>query len=356
MDVATVDLFCGVGGMTHGFESVGIPVSAGVDINPDCQFPFEKNNDAEFVEADIADIDSEKISSLFHEDSCKILTGCAPCQPFSNLNNGANSKEMDDWSLLQEFGRIIRDIQPEIIAMENVTEIRNHQVYSKFIDTLFKNNYNLSIKKIDCEKYGVPQSRRRLIVLASKYGDISLVGPTHTDFNDQPTVRKTIGGDTLNSIEAGESNDRDPLHQSQALSEKNLERIRQSVPGGTWRDWDSDLMLSCHKKDSGNSYDSVYARMEWDKPAPTVTTQFYAYGSGRFGHPQQDRAISLREGAMLQTFDKSYVFIRESDDEIHFKQIGQYIGNAIPVQLAEIIGRSINQHIDKNNVRHRNTG
>ncbi|MFC7007762.1 DNA cytosine methyltransferase [Halalkalicoccus salilacus] len=210
MDVTAVDLFCGVGGLTHGFESIGIPVAAGIDVNPDCRYPFEANNDAEFVEADIAETSSDEIASLYPDDGYKILAGCAPCQPFSNLNNGRDSEEMDDWSLLREFGRIVRDIQPELVTMENVIEIRNHQVYSRFVDTLFKLGYDISVNKVNCTDYGVPQNRKRLVVLASQIGDISLINPTHTTYEDRPTVRKAIGGDTLNPIKAGEADDEDP--------------------------------------------------------------------------------------------------------------------------------------------------
>jgi DNA (cytosine-5)-methyltransferase 1 len=242
----------------------------------------------------------------------------------------------------------------EIVTMENVIEIRNHQVYSRFIDTLFKQGYDISINKVDCTDYGVPQNRKRLVVLASQIGDISLIDPTHTTYKDRPTVRKTIGGDTLKPIEAGGADDEDALHRSQALSEKNLERIRQSEPGGTWRDWDDELILDCHRKDSGSTYDAVYGRMEWDSAAPTITTQFYGYGSGRFGHPERDRAISLREGAMLQTFPKEYSFLKGDQDEIHYNQIGRFIGNAVPVRLAEIVGESINQHLNHHDVKDRN--
>jgi len=353
MDIAGVDLFCGVGGLTYGFESAEIPVVAGIDVDPDCRYPYEENTDAEFIEANVAELSSQTVADLYPEGSCKILAGCAPCQPFSNLNNGAESSKMEDWGLLKEFGRLVRDIEPEVVAMENVQEIRNHRVYSDFVDTLFKKGYDISINKVDCEKYGVPQSRHRLVVLASNHGDIDLIEPTHSGYEEYVTVRDKIGKDKLNPIEAGEVDDEDPLHRSQELEEINLQRIRQSTPGGTWRDWDDELLLECHKKESGSSYDAVYGRMEWDALAPTITTQFYGYGSGRFGHPEQDRAISLREGAMLQTFPKDYSFVKEGQDEIHFKQIGQFIGNAVPVKLAESIGESILQHLNSHDVRDR---
>lgn len=350
MDIAGVDLFCGVGGLTHGLETAGIPVAAGIDVDPDCRYPYEENNDATFIEADVSEMTSEDVADLFPEGSFQILAGCAPCQPFSNYNNGVDSSEMEDWALLTEFGRLVWDIEPDIVAMENVNQIRNHWVYSDFIDTLFKKGYDISVNKVDCEKYGVPQSRRRLLILASKRRDISLIDPTHTGYKGHITVEDTIGNSKLNPISAGEADEEDPLHRTQSLSEINLERIRQSTPGGTWRDWDEDLILDCHKKDSGNSYDSVYGRMEWQGTAPTITTQFYGYGSGRFGHPEQDRAISLREGAMLQTFRKDYAFVEEEIDDILFKQIGRFIGNAVPVRIAEVIGESILQHLDNINV------
>jgi len=155
-------------------------------------------------------------------------------------------------------------------------------------------------------------------------------------------VRDRIG--ELDVIAVGEVSTADPLHRTSRLEDINLKRIKQSKPGGTWRDWDEDIRSPCHKKDSGKSYSGVYARMSWDTLAPTVTTQFYNYGTGRFGHPEQDRALSLREGALLQTFPPGYEFI---DPELPFsiKRLGTHIGNAVPVRLGYIIGKSIMEHI-----------
>lgn len=142
----------------------------------------------------------------------------------------------------------------------------------------------------------------------------------------------------------------DPLHQTATLSPTNLLRIRASKPGGTWRDWDPELVATCHRKRSGKTYPSVYGRMSWDEPAPTVTTQFFGFGNGRFGHPEQDRAISLREGAILQSFPKNYRFVKPGEP-IHFSILGRLIGNAVPVKLGEAIGRSLVAHVlafDKN--------
>jgi len=150
----------------------------------------------------------------------------------------------------------------------------------------------------------------------------------------------------IETIKAGSSSKEDRLHKSAALSKINLKRIRESVPGGSWRDWDEELRTACHRKESGSTYSSVYARMKWNKPSPTITTQFFSFGTGRFGHPEQDRALSIREGAILQTFPKKYKFMLTSSP-VELKRLGRYIGNAVPVRLGEIIGRTIVKHLKK---------
>jgi DNA (cytosine-5)-methyltransferase 1 len=196
------------------------------------------------------------------------------------------------------------------------------------------------VHRVRCADFGVPQTRRRLVVLASLHGKIVLKsGTTATR-----TVRDAIGG--LERIKAGESSKRDRLHRSAELSPINLARIRASKPGGTWRDWNVEIVASCHRKKTGRSFRSVYGRMKWTEPSPTITTQFFKFGTGRFGHPDQDRAISLREGAILQTFPKRYRFARRGD-AIAFEKLGRLIGNAVPVKLGEAIGRSIRAHLEK---------
>ena len=138
----------------------------------------------------------------------------------------------------------------------------------------------------------------------------------------------------------------DRMHAAASLSEINLARIRLSRPGGSWRDWPDDLVASCHKLPSGKTYPSVYGRMEWDKPSPTLTTLCYGFGNGRFGHPEQDRAISLREAAILQSFPESYRFVPD-DSPVQFRIIGRLLGNAVPVNLGRAIGKSIAGHLNR---------
>ena len=211
------------------------------------------------------------------------------------------------------------------------------------MDVLDDNNYIYERSKtvVRCADYGVPQTRRRLVILASRFGKLELLPPTHLP-TDHVSVEEAIRD--LEPISAGGYSRRDRLHRSSRLNEKNLARIRHSRPGGTWQDWRDDLVAACHTTSRGRSYKSVYGRMRWDRPAPTITTQFNGFGNGRFGHPEQDRAISLREGALLQTFPESYRFIPDSEP-VQFSPIARMIGNAVPPKLAEAIGKSILAHV-----------
>lgn len=339
--IACVDLFCGVGGLTHGFILEGLQVVAGIDLDPACRFSYEANNgSAHFVEADIKNITVNAIEGLFGDANITILAGCAPCQPFSTYAQRYDSRGNDRrWRLLDEFARLTRGSMPDVVTMENVPSIARHAVFYDFVDTLKQLDYHVWYGVVDSSLYGVPQTRHRMVLLASRHGDINLIPPTQ---RNPKTVREAIG--FLPTLNAGECASRDRLHVAATLSKTNLKRIRASIPGGTWRDWPRHLVANCHRADSGRSYPGVYGRMEWDKPAPTMTTQCYGFGNGRFGHPEQDRAISLREAAILQSFPRDYAFIPE-DGEVHFKVLGRLIGNAVPVDLGRAIARSIDRHL-----------
>lgn len=343
MPSVAVDLFCGIGGLTHGLQLSGLQVNAGIDIDASCRYAYEANNNAVFVEADVAQVPSEEIARFYPEGTIRILVGCAPCQPFSRYTQRyrKEGQKGNKWSLLYSFSERIDDIRPEIVSMENVPGLSTQSVFHDFQSALIEMGYHVWWDVVYCPDYGVPQRRRRLVLLASLFGDISLIAAQYTP-ETYLTVRDSIG--LLPPIDAGQALNQDLLHCSSRLSAINLERIRQSRPGGTWRDWDESLKLSCHKKESGSTYPSVYGRMSWDEPAPTITTQFYGYGNGRFGHPEQNRALSIREGAMLQSFPHDYAFIAPGAT-ISKKELGIHIGNAVPVNLGRAIGISIQHHI-----------
>lgn len=344
--IKVIDLFCGVGGLSHGFVIENFNVVAGVDTDISCKFAFEKNNNAKFISNSIVELGAKELNKLYEDAKIKVLVGCAPCQNFSSYMFKDKDKESNKWTLLYEFSRIIEEIQPEIVSMENVAQLLNFKkapVFEDFVYNLKKQGYYISYEVVNCPDYGIPQNRKRLILLASKLGAISLIPKTHTK-NDYVTVKDTIGN--LAEINDGEKDKKDPFHLSRKLSLLNKKRIKATPYGGSWKDWDDDLRLVCHKKASGKSYPSVYGRMLWEKPSPTMTTHCIGYGNGRFGHPVQDRAISLREAALLQTFPLNYEFA-ENVNEINTTIIARQIGNAVPVKLGQVVAKSIKEHLMK---------
>lgn len=343
-----VDLFCGAGGLTRGLLDAGIPVAAGYDVDEACRFPYEHNNQpTKFHKVSVADLTSEALSAHYPTGHARILVGCAPCQTFSKYTQGLDNDNDPKWTLLDEFARLVTEVKPDIVSMENVPELQRHPIFDRFLDTLAEEGFHFSSDRekqiVYCPDYGIPQHRRRLVLVASRLGPIELIPPTHSN-RKQRTVRKALS--RLPRLNSGEACASDPLHRTSSLSPLNLKRIRHSKPGGTWRDWPPALVAKCHRESTGKTYPSVYGRMEWDKPSPTITTQFFGFGNGRFGHPEQDRAISLREGAILQSFPKDYAFVAE-DGEYCFKTIGKLIGNAVPVRLGEVVGETIKYHLEE---------
>lgn len=339
--VVAVDLFCGLGGLTHGLASKEIDVRVGVDIDPACRFPYVRNNAARFVERDVRELSADDLAAWFDDASIRLLAGCAPCQPFSTYSRSHREERGgSDWSLLREFGRLVHEVRPELVTMENVPQLPTHPVYQEFLEAF--EGYDVWANPVACSAFGVPQRRKRFVLVASRLGPISLISPEQANYQDR-SVRSTIGH--LPPLTAGEVDRGDPLHRSSRLSDLNLKRIRASRPGGTWRDWPTELRATCHLRESGKDFGSVYGRMSWDEPAPTMTTLCFGYGNGRFGHPEQDRAISLREAALLQTFPPGYRFVAD-DAPVRFNVLGRLIGNAVPVRLGEVIGRTFIAHLD----------
>ena len=343
-EIEVVDLFCGIGGLSYGMKSKGFKILEGFDLDATCKYAYEINNDAKFVYKDIREVTKKDILPLYSKKAIKVLAGCAPCQPFSSYAFKNKNKDENKYNLLYEFGRLVKEVHPDIVTMENVPAIASFKlksVLSDFVDTLRSEHYEVSYKVVYCPDYGVPQTRKRMVLLASRFGKIELIPPTHTKGN-YVTVKDTIGN--LPPLAAGESCPTDPLHRCRALSSMNLQRLKATPYGGGWRDWPEDLLLDCHKKSTGKSFGSVYGRMVWDEPAPTMTTLCTGIGNGRFGHPIQDRAISVREAALFQTFPTSYKFFPD-EQKVSLTKASRYIGNAVPPRLGEVIGISIKKHI-----------
>lgn len=342
-DVKVIDLFCGIGGLSNGFYQEGFNVVSGYDNDDSCKYAYEFNNHATFHSADITKVKGKDINKEYG-NCLKILVGCAPCQPFSSYSFKVKTKDEKKVNLLYSFSRIIKEVKPTIISMENVPQLidfNKSSIFQDFCNELDAMGYNYSYSIVYCPDYGIPQRRKRLVLLASKLGEIHIIPKTHTP-NQYVTVRDVIS--SLPPIGSGEISIEDPLHRARKLSPLNIKRIHITKEGGSWRDWPEELVLDCFKKESGRSYGSVYGRMRWDTPAPTMTTQCTGLGNGRFGHPEQDRAISLREAAIFQTFPNDYQFA-ENNIIDNPSVVCRHIGNAVPPMLGKTIAKSIKEHL-----------
>jgi DNA (cytosine-5)-methyltransferase 1 len=342
LEPGVVDVFCGIGGLTHGFYKEGFKILGGIDVNPSCKYAFEVNNHAPFIERSIENLESNEVSKLFGKRKIRILIGCAPCQPFSPYNRKKN--ETDKWKLLRNFSQLVSDIRPDVVSMENVPQLARHRVFSEFVKGLEAEGYVVSQYVVFCPDYGIPQRRRRLVVFASRFGRVELLAKTHSPDNYK-LVKDTIL--KLRPLKSGGIDRKDPLHRCRNLSTLNLERLRNTPEGGAWQFWDESLKPKCHRGMKSSSFRAVYGRLRWDGLGSTITTEFCNLGTGRFGHPNQDRTISIREAALFQTFPKYYRFVRRKSD-ISFRHLSQHIGNAVPVKLGRVIARSIAKHLESN--------
>lgn len=353
--VTVVDLFCGIGSLTHGLALEGFTVTAGIDNDPGCRYAYESNNAAQFVRTDVSRLTARRLRGLFRDAKTKVLVGCAPCQPFSSIRSRSNRLTPPKHELkpLLRFLRLVTDTKPDVVSMENVPGLlhgKKRPVFEEFVAGLKASGYHVSYGIVDAAEYGLPQHRKRLVLFASRFGKIGIIPATHHS-ESFVTVADAIRD--LRPIKSGESAGGDPLHRSSKLSALNERRILATPRnGGSPKHWPTSLYPKCYRRPSGKSYmASVYGRMRWDRPGPTMTTHCTTLGTGRFGHPSQHRAISLREAARLQSFPDDYVF--GEPGELATRTVARQIGNAVPITLARVIGRSIRYHL-RNQTNRRN--
>jgi len=337
--IQCVDLFCGAGGMSWGLKKAGIDVRLGVDVDEEVRYPYEANVWTPLWRVDIHDVKSPAIRAQYTYGA-SMLAGCAPCQPFSTLSPKSRSNNDPRRSLIGQFARLVGEVVPDLVVTENVPAASRSAEFKEFIDTLNKLGYHVAAGVLNFMDYGVPQKRKRLIVMASRLAPIQLPAPEIP--LRQPSVASAIT--EMPPIEAGQIPLDDPIHCSPSLSKINRDRIQASRPGGTWRDWDKHLLAPCQIRNDGKYFTDSYGRMEWDRPSPTLTTRFFVYGAGRFGHPEQDRVITFREAALLQTFPMDYTFVRE-DRMVSKRSLGCLIGNAIPPLMGAILGKAFTDHL-----------
>ena len=335
--IKAIDFFCGAGGLTRGLLNVGISVLAGVDNDQRLRETYIHNNrPCRFINSDINDIQiRELLQELgIEDDDLTLYAACTPCQPFSTLNRlkGQDKRKV----LLLDFAKIVEERPPDFILAENVPGLNNaygKEIYREFLSVLRRCGFSAAADLLDAKHFGVPQTRKRFIVVASRHGTASLPSP-HTTAN-HATVRRAIG--RYPTIADGEASTAYPNHVARKL-QPHHKRIVAAVPknGGSRREVaDPSILLKCHQKQP-NAHKDVFGRMAWDAPSPTLTCRCTDVYCGRFIHPEQDRGISLREAAALQTFGDDYEFFGPS-----FLFLSGQIGNAVPVKLAEQLGQSI---------------
>jgi DNA (cytosine-5)-methyltransferase 1 len=341
--VVALDLFCGAGGLTRGLLDAGIEVRLGVDFDDNFRKTYEFNNEpAIFRKEDVkslSGIDLERDLRI-QRNEIFFLAACAPCQPFSKHNNAHRYDRKK--SLLLQVGRILCEFQrkPDIIFFENVpglTKIDGGRIFKEFCKILSNLGYSFNWDIVNAKDYGVPQSRKRFIMIGIRkcLYDYPVVFPQKTHGKGllpYTTVRDTI--EHLPYLRAGQQHEEISNHECSALEKINLERlIATPKDGGSRISWPDKLRLKCHMNHSGHN--DVYGRMKWDAPSPTLTCKCASISNGRFGHPTQLRAISLKEAALLQSFPEKFVFFGM------FQAMARQIGNAVPVELARVFGKHL---------------
>ena len=363
--IVVFDFFCGCGGTSLGFKMSGMKVVWALDNNPVAARTYQLNfPDVQFHCKDIERMNRNDLRPLFdkYKKTIRLFCGCAPCQPFTKQKTKKKSKDQDSrYPLLISFADIIKQYVPELVFIENVPGVQHQTLdepgpFQTFLKTLEDLKYNISHGVVRAQDYGAAQIRHRFILLASRISDVSLPPITHGEKEDghlkkYVTVRERI--EDLPRIAAGQTFvDPDGLihnHQASLLSELNLKRIQATAhDGGNRLSWPINLQLKCHLKQKKKSsrllkknnaitgapgHTDVYGRLWWDRPATGLTTRCNSYSNGRFGHPEQDRAISIREAARLQGFSDDFVFTGSIVD------MARQIGNAVPIPLAFAVGK-----------------
>jgi DNA (cytosine-5)-methyltransferase 1 len=346
INLKAVDFFCSAGGVTCGFKQAGINILGGIDIDPNCQVTYEKNNDAKYLCADVSNFDIKSLGKIFNirrNQSNLIFVGCSPCQYYSNMNTD-KTKATQTRLLLDDFQLFVAYYKPGYVFIENVPGLKRDQEspLGKFKSFLSDNGYVFDDGVVNAKYFGVPQNRRRYVLIATRIKNSIQLPKENKD--NIVTVRNAIGDySKYYPISSGHKDKSQFSHTSANLATINKQRLQQvPLDGGSRESWDDELQLDCYREHDGHT--DIYGRMYWDKPSPTITTRFCSISNGRYGHPEQLRAISLREGATLQSFPETYTFYSESQGVI-----AKMIGNAVPPKFAEQIGKCIiDSFTDKN--------
>ena len=338
-----VDLFAGCGGGSIGFRQAGFAPVAAVEIDVNAAAAYEANLGVKPLIKNVRRVKGSELlrSAELAAGACTLLFGCPPCQSFTTLRKAATATRRDRRrnTLYLDYLRLVGEVQPRHIAFENVPGMlspRWHPHFEALLAGLSDVGYHYLWEEIDSADYGVPQHRKRLLVVASRVTQPLFPRRTHAaepadGVAAHRTVRDVIG--MLDRLAAGERHRSDLYHAARNHTDIALRRLRAIPAGGARADLPEDLQLECHKRHKGH-YD-IYGRMWWDRPAPTLTSGCTNVTRGRFAHPDQDRAITLREAMLLQSFPETAELSGTGD------QMALQVGNAIPPLLARRVGDAV---------------
>ncbi|AMO30151.1 DNA cytosine methyltransferase [Lactiplantibacillus plantarum] len=321
-----IDAFSGCGGLTIGLKQSGIQVKYAIEINTKIASVYSKNNpEVSMINNDIAKIELSQFDYFKQLDGFKIVAGCPPCQGFSNVNTNNRKNNFSDArnTLILDFYKIIDYVKPDFILLENVPQLVNYKKFNIFLNKIKSSGYTYDFKILSVNNFGVPQKRKRLVLMAHKGPEISL--PLNN------SLPNTTVADYLKDLPSPE-NTTDIFQKSFSHNTERIRNIISMIPknGGSRTDLPYKYWLACHKK-KNVSFTDVYGRMSWNKPAPTITGGCLYPSKGRFIHPEQNRGLTVREASLLQTFPSNFIF----DSTLPLTLLAQMIGNAIPPKFVK---------------------
>lgn len=338
MKYNAVDLFSGCGGMTEGLINAGFRVISAIELDKDAAQAYLLNHQQHGVKLfleDIRDVHADRIAQILSGERLHLLAGCPPCQGFSLIRRKNKKKPIPDSrnSLILEYLRFVEALSPMTIMLENVAGIKDYHLFKKVFKKLEALGYYLTSGVVDAASYGVPQRRKRFVLLGSLISQIQIPKGSST----MVTVRNAIG-----NLEAPE-NSVDALHNRYPRHTVNIMERIKLIPcdGGSRKDLPEIYTLKCHKKD-GVGFKDVYGRLKWDNVSSTITGGCLNPSKGRFLHPEKHRCITAREAAILQSFRRNYIF----PENISLTKIAQMIGNALPPLFCQAQGEAIKDNLD----------